>query len=128
LDAAVKYWLDLAQYDLETAIVMLEGKRYLYVGFMCHQAIEKILKAYFVVKMKNNPPHIHNLTLLAKKSSIHDSFSEEQKDFMDMLEPLNVEARYPTAKDKLIQSLSRERCQFIIENTEALYLWIKTRL
>jgi HEPN domain-containing protein len=128
LDEAVKYWLDLAQYDLDTARVMLDGKRYLYVGFMCHQAIEKILKAYLVNKMKDNPPHIHNLLLLAKKSGIHDSFSEEQNDFMDMLEPLNIEARYPTARDKLIQSLNRERCQFIIENTEALYLWIKIRL
>ena len=38
------YWLDLAAYDLETADVMLRGKRYLYVGFMCHQVVEKSLK------------------------------------------------------------------------------------
>jgi HEPN domain-containing protein len=33
-----EYWLDLAKYDLETAKAMLYSKRYLYVGFMCHQA------------------------------------------------------------------------------------------
>ncbi|HMT12966.1 MAG TPA: HEPN domain-containing protein, partial [Ignavibacteria bacterium] len=43
----IKYWTELSDYDIESARVMLEGKRYLYVGFMCHQAIEKILKAYF---------------------------------------------------------------------------------
>lgn len=41
MDEKVKYWVDIAQYDLETAKAMLETKRYLYVGFMCHQTIEK---------------------------------------------------------------------------------------
>lgn len=39
------YWIEIAKYDLETAEAMLKSKRYLYVGFMCHQSIEKILKA-----------------------------------------------------------------------------------
>ncbi len=42
-----EYWSDLSQYDLETAQAMLETNRLLYVGFMCHQSVEKILKAYF---------------------------------------------------------------------------------
>lgn len=37
MDEKVAYWLDLAEYDLETAMAMLETKRFLYVGFMCHQ-------------------------------------------------------------------------------------------
>ena len=31
-------------YDLDTAKAMLKSERYLYVGFMCNLAIEKILK------------------------------------------------------------------------------------
>lgn len=38
----------MAKYDFETAIAMLETKRYLYVGFMLHQTIEKVFKAYYV--------------------------------------------------------------------------------
>ena len=45
MDEKIKYWLELSDYDYETAVVMLNSKRYLYVGFMCHQTIEKILKA-----------------------------------------------------------------------------------
>jgi hypothetical protein len=29
-----QYWIDLAEYDIETAKVMLQSGRYLYVGFM----------------------------------------------------------------------------------------------
>jgi len=42
----VKYWIELSDYDIDTAYALLKSKRYLYVGFMAHQSIEKILKAY----------------------------------------------------------------------------------
>ncbi|MDR1321409.1 MAG: HEPN domain-containing protein [Gracilibacteraceae bacterium] len=41
MNERVEYWLELADYDFETAKAMLQTKRYLYVGFMRHQAIEK---------------------------------------------------------------------------------------
>lgn len=47
MDGKVTYWIEMSDYDLETADAMLLTGRYLYVGFMCHQTIEKILKAYW---------------------------------------------------------------------------------
>ena len=43
----VTYWIEMSDYDFDTAKAMLETKRYLYVAFMCHQTIEKMLKAYW---------------------------------------------------------------------------------
>lgn len=43
----VKYWLDLADYDLATAKDLFLSKRWIYVVFMCHQVLEKTLKAYW---------------------------------------------------------------------------------
>lgn len=40
------YWIERAEYDLETAKAMQQTGRYLYVGFMCQQTVEKALKAY----------------------------------------------------------------------------------
>jgi len=124
----IKYWIDMAEYDLETARIMLKGKRFLYVGFMCHQVVEKILKGYYVFIKKENPPYTHNLNYLASQSGIYDKMTEKQKDFIDLLEPLNVEARYPTHKERLMLSLSDERCKEIIQKTEGLYQWIKQQL
>ena len=39
-----EHWLDIAQYDLETAKSMLLSGRWLYVAFMCQQAAEKLSK------------------------------------------------------------------------------------
>ncbi len=52
INEKVQYWIEIAEYDLKTTKVMLDGKSFLYVGFMCHQVIEKILKAYYTFKLE----------------------------------------------------------------------------
>ena len=121
----VKYWQDLAEYDLDTANAMLYSKRYLYVGFMCHQVVEKILKAYCSSKSDITPPYTHNLKHLAYKINIYDTLTEEQKDIIDLLLPLNIEARYPTYKEQLLRSLSHDKCIEIIKKTKLLKEWIE---
>lgn len=128
MDTKITYWIELSDYDLKTASVMLDGKRFLYVGFMVHQSIEKILKACYVMKHNETPPFSHRLSLLAKKASIYELFSDEQKDFIDLIEPLNVEARYPSNKEQLMKSLTQERCRDIFDKAEELQLCIKQKL
>ena len=77
---------------------------------------------------EDNPPYTHNLNYLADQSGVNAKMTEEQKDFIDLLEPLNVEARYPTHKERLMRSLTDERCKEIILKTEGLYQWIKQEL
>lgn len=124
----VTYWVELSDYDLKTSEAMFKSERYLYVGFMAHQAIEKILKAYFVNKKSESAPFSHSLSFLAKQSDIYREFSEEQKDFIDLLEPMNIEARYPTHKEQLLKSLTEKRCAEILKNAQELQRWIMQKL
>lgn len=126
-DAKVSYWIEIAEYDLETAEAMLTTKRLLYVGFMCHQTIEKLLKAYYVSSANGTPPYIHNLSRLANLSNLYQNLSEDQKDFLDTLEPLNIEARYSTHKEMILDSLTKEKCELIITKTKELSRWIKSQ-
>jgi hypothetical protein len=65
---------------------------------------------------------------LAKRSDIYKSFSEEQKDFIDLLEAMNIEARYPTNKKQLMESLTEIRCTEILNNAQELQKWIMKKL
>ena len=60
MDDNIRYWIELSEYDLETAKVMLSSRRLLYVGFMCHQVVEKALKAIisFLEKLRLLTPTI----------------------------------------------------------------------
>jgi HEPN domain-containing protein len=103
MDKRVKYWIELSDYDLETAEAMLSSKRFLYVGFMCHQTIEKAFKAYFTLLKSDVAPYSHSLSYIAKKGDFYELFTDDQKDFIDQIEPLNIEARYPSHKERLMK-------------------------
>ena len=66
----VKYWIDLSDRDLDTAEYLIKGGHNLYVGFMCHQAVEKILKRYFTKIKEDTPPFTHDVTGLAQKTGL----------------------------------------------------------
>ena len=128
MNEIVSYWHDMSDYDSETAVAMQKTGRYLYVGFMCHQTIEKILKAYCYKMTNETPPYTHSLSRLAEKSGSLNELSEEQLRIVDELEPLNIETRYPSYKEKLMQTLDENRCKQLLNDTKTLQLWIKTRL
>lgn len=53
--------------------------------------------------------------------------TDYDKDTLDILDPLNIETRYPSAKEKLVASLTPARCEEILQRTEDLYKWIKLK-
>lgn len=117
-----------SEYDFQTARAMLETKRYLYMGFMCHQAVEKALKGILVSrKPEEELPYIHKLVRLANLSGVSDEMTEEQLSLLDMLSPMNIEARYPMPKERLLSSLTEDKCKAMIQETEASLLWLKNK-
>jgi HEPN domain-containing protein len=128
MDKKVKYWIELSDYDLETAEAMYRTKRFLYVGFMCHQTIEKAFKSLYTHKINETAPFSHSLSYLAKKGYFYNDFTDFQKDFIDQVEPLNIEARYPSHKERLLKSLTDAKCIEIIKETRKLQQWIKEKL
>lgn len=124
----VQYWIERADYDYATAADLMKSRRWIYVAFMCHQTLEKTIKAYYTQHMPDDPPYIHNLTRLAEKSGLYELMTEEQKSFVDAVTPMNIEARYPDYKSLLAASLNEEVCQELMANTQSLQQWIKSKL
>jgi HEPN domain-containing protein len=122
--------MKLADYDIETARAMLKSGRFLYVGFMCHQTIEKALKAVISCDCEKGeiPPRIHDLSKLSVRACFYNSMSEEQQNFIEELNPLNIESRYPEYKDEIAAGLTKGNCGELILRTEELLCWIKEKL
>ena len=92
-----------------------------------------ILDKYFHNKLLKQEGFIflsktHNISYLASKVGLFEQLSEKQKDFLDELEPLNIEARYPGNKDALMKKLDNAYSTEIYIKTKGLYQWIKKRL
>ena len=128
-----EYWKDIALYDLETADAMLESGRYLYVVFMCQQALEKLVKGLYVLFKKEEPYRIHNIWKIfdstfniekIDKKTIQNS--EKYFSLFDELLAYYISERYPSYKDKLSQSVTKEKAKQILSKTKEAFLWLES--
>lgn len=124
----VKYWLDIVDNDLDTAEYLYRGGRWLYVAFMCHQVIEKTLKAYWTATHDDDPPYTHSHIKLIKGCGLMSELDEETLKFLAMMVPMNIEARYPQYKQDVGATLNKDICEYILEQTKRIHLWILQKL
>jgi HEPN domain-containing protein len=119
------YWEDIAEYDLKTAEAMYQSGRYLYVVFMCQQAIEKLVKGLYVFKLNEEPPRTHNILNIFNK--IYSQLLTDDKAlFYEDLLAFYISERYPSYKDKLSESIDQPQAKSILEKTREEFLWLKS--
>ncbi|MCL2320365.1 MAG: HEPN domain-containing protein [Treponema sp.] len=123
-----EYWLDIAQYDLETAEAMFTTGRWLYVVFMCQQAIEKLCKGLYLLFIDDNVPKIHDINSLITKfeDKLPVSINDEKRLLFAKLSAFYLNNRYPEYKGHLSNTINREEAQDILEKTREAFRWLKT--
>lgn len=123
-----EYWLDAAKYDLDTAATMYSGGRWLYVAFMCQQAIEKLCKGLYTVYVGDDVPRVHNISGIVMRFSDKLPFSvtEERYHFFDRLTAFYMKGRYPEYKEKISALLDKQEAATLLEETREAFEWLLT--
>ena len=112
---------------MQTAKAMFETGRYLYVVFICHLAMEKMLKALLSQKYPQDiPPKIHNLLTLAQKAGIKPP--DNLKDFFLRIDNVSVVTRYPEDMRALAKDFNKESAKLILSETRKILKWLKQNL
>jgi HEPN domain-containing protein len=127
MDKIVGHWVERAQYDMETAKAMLECHRYLYVAYMCQQAIEKIIKAIIAQQGKENLP-IHNLVRLSEIAQIRDELADDRLNFLAGLTPYHIEARYGDYKESLSEIINGDTAKELYNKTRVFFQWLYLKI
>jgi len=123
----IKYWRESAQHDLESAGGIFDSGKYDWCLFVGHLALEKILKAIFVVRNDNNmPPKLHNLVRLAELSNIE--LSDEQKLLLDKINDFNIQTRYPDYKLDFYKRCDAEYTNKYLDKIKEFYTWFNSLL
>jgi HEPN domain-containing protein len=119
----VKNWLESAQYDLDTAEHMLKTGRYIYTVFMCHLALEKVLKAKVEEVTGRTPPRTHDLGYLMELTKL--SLDEDAARFIAEITNLSIVTRYPSDFQRMLKDFSQKRTELILTKTKEVFQWIK---
>jgi len=122
----IREWVDIAEYDLQTAEAMFKAKRYLYVAFMCQQALEKILKAIFVQMKKEIPPRTHNLLYLLDTLGLN--LDEKDKSLLAYLNMFYLESRYPGERNRLAKEMDRKKAKDALVGAKGVIKCLRRKL
>lgn len=124
----IQNWIYLSDYDIATAKVMLDTKRYLYVAFMCQQAIEKLLKACFVKEKEQTPPFTHSLIRLSEKLSFFEYIEQNYQNDLELLNSYYIESRYSEDYQEISKTISPEKAKNMFDFTEDFLQWLKSQM
>jgi HEPN domain-containing protein len=120
---ATENWLAQVNYDLATAEHMLHAGQYIYVIFMSHLALEKMLKALVTEETRTLPPRTHNLIDLAQRSKL--GLSQTQRDFIGKINNASIVTRYPDDLLEMVVQYPETVAREYLEQTKELITWLR---
>lgn len=123
----IRYWLNSADHDLDTAESLFSAGKFDWCLFLGHLVLEKGLKAFYVKDNQNRmPPKTHNLVKLAERTTI--PLNDELKLFLDEVKDFNLEVRYPEYRQEFYKSCTKKFAEEYLDKIKEQYKWIKSQL
>jgi HEPN domain-containing protein len=116
-------WFFQSDYDLETALNMLQAGRNVYCIFMCHLSLEKALKGVFIRRFNQFPPKIHDLMYFVDKLTLEPK--DTHNDFLIWLTTMGIITRYPEDLREMIKKFTSEQTNSMYRQTKEIQQWIK---
>jgi HEPN domain-containing protein len=123
LKKTTKNWIATSDYDIKTAQHMLKSGRYIYVIFMCHLAIEKLLKAVVAQIQEEHPPRIHDPQKLALLGGVEMPMPHQA--FIAKLNALSIATRYPEDLQRMVERYPKAVAQEFLDKSQGFARWLK---
>ena len=122
----VAFWVTEADEALEVADHLVAKADYSYALFFGHLAVEKMLKAQYVLRKEQHAPPLHNLLRLARAAGL--SVDEETVEKLTTVTAFNLEARYPDFKRSFRQTCTPEYTAHQMSVIKELMQWLRSQL
>lgn len=118
-------WLSLAKDDLDFAEEVLKNKkRPHFAAHLCHQAIEKLLKAIVQARTNASPTPTHNFKSLCQQANI--SLPEDKMKWLLDLVPHYIGTRYPEDLVQLQKQYNQNFCEKLFQETREFFIWLQS--
>jgi HEPN domain-containing protein len=116
-------WWEQAKRDFLSAEHAFNSRDYYVSAFLCHQAVEKGLKAIYL-KLNNDVLRIHDLVKLAREVQAPHEIVEQ----CSHITPVYFEVRYPESEELPAEKINRREAHEIIQLTKAILRWIEKNI
>lgn len=120
------FWIEEAAEALQVAWHLHEKKDHSYALFFGHLAVEKILKALYVIRKGEQAPYIHNLQRLAEMAEIQST--DFQKEQLIKITAFNLKTRYPDHKRSFKKKCTEDFTRNELNQIEEIFGWLRSLL
>ena len=120
----VENWWKQAKRDLQTANNSLNSGDYYASAFWSQQAVEKSLKAVFLIVKNVHPSPSHSLIYLASEIDLDKKYFQ----FLRELTPAYINTRYPDIADALPSEIYDEvKAADLFKKAKEILLWLEKK-
>ncbi len=121
----IRRWMEHAENDLDVARVVIAADKRGATAYHCQQAVEKALKALFMVTRNTDAPRTHSLVFLGQETGALQLFG----DLLRELTPAYTDTRYPDASVESPEEIyGGNRAQRLFDQTTEFFKWIRSEL
>jgi HEPN domain-containing protein len=97
-------------------------------GFMCEQAVEKLVKGLYTLYVDDNVPKVHNIKTLFERfeDKLSTQIKPEYYQLFDLLSANYLVGRYPDFMNDAINSVQKGSATALMERTREVFAWLQT--
>jgi HEPN domain-containing protein len=118
-------WLKQAEYDMETADVLIGERRYIHVIFLCHLSLEKALKRLYTKETRKAPPKTHSLVYLVDLIGV--PVPDACFELIQTLDGVSIPTRYPPRLDDIISEFDASKTTCLYHQAREMLTWLKQK-
>ena len=123
----VQLWVQTAEDDWKAAQVMLAAGHWSHAAFLCHECLEKLLKALIIHRLSRVPPSSHTLLDLLRHSGLQPPVEVETA--LLKVSPHYAVARYPDAAGGRPSAYYNEAlAKELMQSTTEVKTWLEPHL
>jgi len=122
----IRYWVDSSDENYQSMLTMFQAGEYMWSLFIGHLAIEKLLKASYIMAVSREVPRTHDLHKLAVLAGL--DLTDNRKDALQYITLFNIETRYEDYKKDFYRKCTKEFAAQNIEKIKELREWLKQRI
>ena len=91
--------------------------------FLCHLALEKVLKAHMTEVTQTQPVKTHDLIYLVKKSGLE--MSQAYLEFIGKINTASIPTRYPEDLQVAVKDYPESIAKSYLRQTQEILRWLK---
>lgn len=107
----VRKYIQACQDDLEAARILIEAGQRFYTPFLCHQALQKILRGYFLETHNRYPPMNDDLLALADATDAGSRLDASSRRFAQSLSIYPQVVSNPVYRQKILQATEPDKAR-----------------